>query len=121
MQRKGKKRRVVNVRVLPGQPTDGSGQVCIHFVLQDERGPFTEPHVLHPVYDEQGNLVKQQLQAKPTRCRLACDSKRKVAPIEDRKSHVTTITPRTDDPRAVTCPKCKATSYYTEAMQRNGG
>lgn len=100
---------VVNMPVLPGEPTDGSGRVCIHLFVPDERGPFVEPHALHPVVQD-GEEVKQQLEARPTRGRLACDPKRRVAPVK--KGNVVTVTPRTDDPRAVSCPKCKASDDY---------
>jgi hypothetical protein len=100
--------------VLPGEPLDGSGRVCIHLFVQDPNGPFIEPHVLHPVV-KNGEIVKQQLEAKPTRGRLACDAKRGVAPKV--RNGITTITSRTDDPRAVTCPKCKESAQYVKAME----
>lgn len=109
------RKRVVNINVLPGEPTDGSGRVCIHLFVQDERGPFTEPHVLHPARGDGGEPVKNKLEARPTRGRLACDPKRTVAPRS--RSGVTTVTPRTDDPRAVTCEKCIASSYYEKAVE----
>mgnify|MGYP001571892846 CR=1 FL=1 len=108
------KRRVC-VRVNPGEPLNGSGKVCIHLFVQDERGPFVEPHVLHSEIIEDGETVKKQLEAKPTRGRLACDPKRRVAPVT--KGGVTIVTPRTDDPRAVTCLKCAATTEYAEMME----
>jgi hypothetical protein len=108
-------KRIVNMKVLPGEPLDGAGRVCIHFLVQDTAGPFVEPHVLHPVV-EGGTVVKRKLQAKPTRCRLACDAKRLVAPVT--RNGVTTETSRTDDPRAVTCPKCITTEEYKESMER---
>lgn len=108
-------KRQVNLRVLPGEPTDGSGRVCIHLFVPDEAGPFVEPHVLHPVI-ENGVAVKQKVQAKPTRGRLACDPKRTVAPVT--RGNVTTVTPRTDDPRAATCPRCIASEAYAAMMAR---
>lgn len=74
--------RIVNVKVLPGQPTDGNGKVCIHLFVQDERGPFVEPAVIHA---EDGKLVH-----KPTRGRLACDPKRIVAAVTH--NGITTVT-----------------------------
>lgn len=108
-----KKRRIVNIKVLPNEPLDGTGMICVHLYVKDERGPFVEPHVLHPVYKD-GQLVKQKLEAKPTRGRLACDPKKPVAPVT--KNGVTTVTLRSDDPRAVTCPKCQATKEYADMM-----
>lgn len=105
---------IVMQRVLPGQPTDGTGRVCIHLFVQDEHGPFVEPNVLHPVFKDE-ILVKQQVMAKPTRGRLACDPKRTVAPVA--RGNITTVTHRTDDPRAATCPSCLASSFYTEMMK----
>ena len=99
------------MKVLPGERTDGSGKICIHLFVADKKGPFTEPHCLH-VEDVEG---KQQLVTKPTRGRLACDPKRLVAPIE--RKGVTTITMRTDDPRATTCPKCIASKDYARILK----
>lgn len=107
-------KRIVNINVVPGDPVDGSGRVCIHLFVQDEHGPFVEPHALHPAMDEHGQPIKQQVVARPTRGRLACDPKRKVAPVT--RNGVTTVTPRTDDARAVTCPKCIASRFYAVAM-----
>ena len=104
-------KRVVNVKVLPWEPTDGSGKVCIHFFVKDEAGPFVEPSVTCLVDTDEG----KRLSVAPARGRLACDSKRCVAPVV--RGNVVTVTPRTDDPRAVTCPKCKASKEYIEAMK----
>lgn len=108
---KKRQKRVVQVNVLPGQSTDGTGRVCIHLYVPDERGPFVEPHALHP-----GDEDPKQLVAKPTRGRLACDPRRKVAPTTT--NGVTAVTMRTDDPRAVTCPKCIASDSYEKMMAR---
>ena len=106
--------RVLSMNVIAGQPTDGSGKVCIHLFVPDDRGPFTEPHALHQAVDGDGNDIKNQLVAKPTRGRLACDPKRQVKPVTVKG--VTTITPRSDDPRAVTCTRCMASQYYADMM-----
>lgn len=98
------KKRVIVMKVLPGEPLDGTGRVCVHLFVQDERGPFTEPHVLHPAQDSNGNPVAGKLSAKATRGRLACDPKRDASPVT--RGNVTTVTMRTDDLHAVTCPKC---------------
>ena len=109
--KKGKKsKRIVNMSVLPGQPLDGSGRICIHLFVQDKDGPFIESHALH-----EGN-EQQPIVAAPTRGRLACDPKRTVAPKV--KNNVTTITLRTSDPRAVTCPKCTESDQYKAIMEK---
>lgn len=105
----GSRRRIVNINVLPGEPVDGTGRVCIHLFVRDERGPFVEPHVLHPVLQD-GAPVKGRVEARPTRGRLACDPRRGVAPVT--RKGVTTITHRTDEPAAVTCPRCKQSPEY---------
>ena len=107
---------VINVKVLPGEPLDGSGRVCIHLFVQDDRGPFAEPCTrrLEEGADEIGNPTKQ-LPARSARGRLACDPRRTVAPVM--RNGVTTITMRTDDPRAVTCLKCFRSADYTKAME----
>lgn len=107
-------KRAISVKVLPGELLDGSGRVCIHLFVQDQHGPFVEPHVLHSVFKD-GEVVKQKCEAKPTRGRLACNPRRTVAPVT--RNGVTTVTPRTDDPRAVTCVKCKASRDYVMAME----
>lgn len=111
-----KARRIVNVSVLPGEPLNGTGRVCIHLFVPDEKGPIVEPHVLHPSLDEQEQPIKQRVKVKPTRGRLACDPKRQVTPVT--KNGVTRVTPRTDDPRAVSCEKCKASREYKALLFR---
>jgi len=108
-------RRVVNIKILPGEPADGTGIVCIHLFVEDERGPFIEPCVLHIQDIEVDGQVTKRPVPGPTRGRLACDPNRTVAPVTHKG--VTTVTMRTGDPRAVTCPKCRASKYYTEAME----
>lgn len=100
-------KRAICMKVLPGEPLDGTGKVCIHLFVQDERGPFVEPSALH--------MVDNQLVARRTRGRLACDPRRSVAPVV--RGATTTITCRTDDPRAVTCPKCLASADCKRLME----
>ncbi len=109
------KRTAVSLNVLPGEPTDGSGRVCIHLFVRDESGPFTESHVLQPARDSAGNIVRGKGGAGPARGRLACDPKRVVAIRTS--GGVSTVTPRTDDPRAVSCLKCVASTDYERAMK----
>jgi hypothetical protein len=107
-------KRTVEMKVLRGQPTDGSGKVCVHLFVPDSSGPFVEPHGLHPVVGEDGQVAKQQVVAKPTRGRLACDPRRTVAPVT--RNGITIVTMRTDSPYAVTCPRCKASEEYKALM-----
>lgn len=97
------------MKVLPGEPVDGSGRVCIHLFVRDERGSITEPHVL-------SINESKQLVSGPTRGRLACDPKKTVESVT--RAGVTTVTMRTDDARAVTCPKCVASKDYADMMVR---
>lgn len=106
------KKRVIAISVLPGQPTDGSGSVCVHLFVKDSSGLFTEPHVLHP--EVKNGQATGGVISKPTRGRLACDKKKGVRPVV--KKGVTYITHRTDDPRAVTCPGCIASELYKHMM-----
>lgn len=110
MSRRRKIKRIVDVKVLPGEPTDGSGRVCIHLFVQDEAGPFSEPCIMHPVLNDEGQPMKRRFTTRPTQGRLACDPKRTVAPVT--RSGVTSVTIRTDDPRGVSCIKCLASSDY---------
>ena len=111
-------RRIVNVNVLPGEPLDGSGRVCIHLFVRDEKGTCVEPGAWHPVNDKLGNPIPRKIKTGPARGRLACDRKRKITPAI--KNGVTTVTHRTEDPRAITCPKCMATEEYKAAMTKLG-
>lgn len=108
-------KRKINLMVLPGEPLDGSGRTCIHLFVQDEAGGSVEKHALHPVFKD-GVQVKQQVTAGPARGGLACNIKRSISPVA--VGGVTTITQRTDDPRAVTCLKCKASKVYAEMMEK---
>lgn len=112
---KGRKRTPpISLSVLPGEPTDGSGKICVHLLVEDKKGLIAES-MLHPVYGEDGQPIGQQLQLKPVKCRLACDPKRLVVPVV--KNGITHITMRTDSPEAVTCPKCKQSNEYLTAMK----
>lgn len=108
-------KKVVRISVLPGEPTDGSGRACVHLFVRDERGPFVEPHVLQPEKDKDGNQIVGKCVAGPVRGRLACNHSKTVAPVT--RGNVVIITLRTDDPRAVSCPKCKASIDYTREMK----
>lgn len=106
-------KRIININVLPGEPLDGSGRVCIHLFLRDRRGCYIEPHVLHHQIGKDGTAVKQ-LEAGPVRGRLACNPKRNPAPFT--RNGITVVTQRTDEPRAVTCPACKASKEWIALM-----
>lgn len=110
-----KQKRVVAIKVIPGEPTDGSGRICIHLFVQHRDGAFTEPHCIHPVF-ENGVQVKQQVTCGPARGRLACNHKYDPAPVV--RNGVITVTHRTDDPNAVTCPKCRASKDYADLMSK---
>lgn len=84
-----KRTKHVTLKVLPGEPLDGSGRVCVHLFVRDPRGYMVEPHVLHPV-------AGGKFEARPTRGKLACGVRLKRGEV----------TLRSDDVRAVTCPKC---------------
>lgn len=111
-------KRIVAVKTNPGEPLDGTGRVCIHLFVPDPRGPFVEPHALHPVIED-GEVVKGKVNAKPTRGRLACNPRRSAVPVT--RNGVTSVTHRTDDPRAVTCDGCIASADYITAMGLLGG
>lgn len=106
------------MRVCSGEPTDGTGRVCIHLFVPDPAGPFVEPHLIHirQGRDDSGKSTGREAVAVPTRGRLACDRRRTVAPVT--RGGVTTVTPRTDDPRAATCPRCRASEDYRRMMAR---
>lgn len=104
---------IIETKLLPGEPLDGSGKVCIHLFVQDPDGLVVEPHAVLPVF-ENGAQVKQKTSCGPAHGRIACNPKiMNVQPVI--RGNVTTLFHRTDDPRAVSCPKCKASKDY-EAM-----
>ena len=110
-----RKRRIVNVKLLPFEPTDGSGRARIHLFVPDERGPFVEKHVLQLVTETgEDGVTRREIEAKPARGRLACDPKKTVAPKVS--NGVTTVTMRSDDPRAVTCARCCVSDDYARMM-----
>lgn len=111
-----KTKRIVSVKVLPGEPLDGSGRVCIHLFVQEESGAFVTPCAVHPVIVD-GAQVKQQVTCGPARGRLACDSSHD--PTPSTRNGVTTVTLRTDDPQAVTCLKCIASESYREMVKKH--
>lgn len=120
----------MHIKVVPGQARDdveaGRGCACIHLFVRDESGPFVEPHVLDwgklPLageYDADGNqVVVDGIIAVRARGRLACDPKRTVAPVQ--RGGEVTVTMRSDDPRAVTCPKCIASDLFRAAIAKLG-
>jgi len=106
-------KRIISMKVLPGEPLDGSGKVCIHLFVPDKLGEFVEPCALYMAVDDKGG---KKLGSRPTRGRLACNRRLTVAPVTS--GRVTTITLRTDDPRAVTCQKCCTSAVYVEMMDQ---
>ena len=107
---KKKPKRIINISVLPGEPLDGRGRVCIHLFVCDPKGSFVEPSVMYPVLDENGKVKNGECECRPTHGRLACNPRRNPTPTT--RGNVITVTPRSIDTRAVTCPKCIATEDY---------
>lgn len=108
-------KRKINMKVLAGEPLDGSGRVCIHLFVQDKRGSFVEPNAIMPVFRD-GVQVKQEVTTGDARGRLACDAKRNPRPTTHNR--YTIVTSRTDDPRAVTCPKCLASKECKDIIDK---
>ncbi len=73
-----KPKQILDIKVLSGEPTDGSGKVCIHLFVRDAKGSFTEP----------GYLFRSMQIADTTRGRIVCN--RKLIPKPPYKG-VTTI------------------------------
>lgn len=107
----------ISLKVLKGEKTDGSGRISIHLFVRDDKGLFVEPHVLHKAPpDKDGTEHKRRLVTKPTRGRLACDPRKDPKPVK--RNGIIHVTMRSDDPRAVTCPKCMSSPEYKELMNR---
>lgn len=100
-----KQKQILDIKVLPGEATNGSGKICIHLFVRDTKGSFTEP----------GHLFRSVKTSEPTRGRIACN--RKLIPTSPHKG-ISSVLMRTDSPQAVTCLKCKATSEYLELMSK---
>lgn len=114
-------KRIINLSVLPGEPTDGTGKMCIHLFVRDNQGSFTEPCVLQMKVDKlhllQTGETREELISGPARGRIACNPMLIPSGKPDRKG-VVNVTMRSDDPRAVTCPKCMASRDYIELSDR---
>ena len=113
-----KTKRIIHKKVLPGEPLDGTGRVCIHLLVPDENGPFIQNHMLYVEEgeDEDGRRTRQ-LVHRPTRCRLACNPNRSAKP--EIRNGIITITMHTDDPQAVTCFKCLASDGYAGMVKQH--
>ena len=94
----------VVIRLLP----DGSGRVRIHYFVHDPKGPVTTPSgavmtALGPM--KLGGVVG----------RIACQPQMaSVTPKVVKGELQPTV--HSDDPRAVTCPECQASSEYLTTM-----
>lgn len=110
-----KRRRIVDIKMLPGQPTDGSGKVCIHLFVPDGTGPIVERSVTQLVSAPQGEGGGRRLSVGSAKGHIACDRKRLVAPRE--RGGVVSVTMRTIEPGAVTCPACIASKDYARIMK----
>lgn len=97
----GQRKRIIGLQVLPGQPTNSTGRLCIHLFVRDTNGSFTENSVLHVDTNVGNSTSKRKLIAKPTKGRIACQ--RTLTPKNTKNGSMLL---RSDDPRAVTCPRC---------------
>lgn len=95
----------VVVRLLP----DGSGRVCLHWIYEDKDGPIeTVDSVV------QTSAGPKLLGAR--RWRMACCPQ--LTNIDPKREGVRIIPwQRSDDPRAVTCPRCMATDEFKARME----
>lgn len=100
-------KRVVSVSLLSGEPTDGSGRICVHFFVLDEAGKFTEPSVMR--------TTERGVEIKPGRGRLACDPDKN--PATRKVGNVFYVTHRTTAAGAVNCPKCLKTPEHVRATE----
>lgn len=87
---------IVGLKVLPGEPLNGTGKICIHlFIVSKETG---------------GKGIFRTVNG-----HLACDPKRSIEPVK--RNGITNVTIRTDDPRAATCPACIASPEYSRIIK----
>lgn len=101
---------ILNVKML----SDGSGRVCIHWLIQDEAGPIKTT--------ARPDLAKLTT----TSGRIACNPKQNsVNPVDRNGEHLMCL--HSPEVRAVTCPKCLATpeaiallATYADTMEISG-
>ncbi len=108
-------KRVLDIKVLPDSKGRPSGTLCIHLFVVDPNGILTEPCVTQVDHTKKGS----GLTVGPLKGRLACDHKRRVAVVH--KGNVTSVTLRTGDPRATTCPRCLASKECQDMMRLLNG
>ena len=120
---------ILNVKLLP----DGSGRVCIHWLMEDTYDAAKEPpDSLKPL----GRLVKEaadgdqfpiRVQGHPqlrsqtgqpamVRGRIACNPKQNTVNPQHRGQEVL-MCMHSNEVRAVTCPKCLATPEAVELLK----
>jgi hypothetical protein len=95
----------VVVKLLP----DGSGRVCIHWLMHDPEGPIQTINASIPT-------AKGPVLVKGRRFRCACQPQLSNMGGDNKGRLVPFV--HSDDPRAATCPKCCATKEYKEIMAR---
>ena len=107
------KKRILEIKLLPGEPTDGTGRVVIHWFMRDPNSAFAEHCMMKQVKKDGSEEVQKELGT--VHGRLACDPKLNIVPQV--KNGVTYLVSRTDDVRAVTCPKCIAVDAYKKELE----
>ena len=86
---------------------DGTGRVCIHWLIRDPEGPIQTEN--RTVIAQNGPQIM-----KGARWRMACNPT--LSNLDSRDGGRLIPWSHTDDPRAATCPKCLATAAYQAAM-----
>lgn len=92
------------MRMLP------DGRVRIHWFMRCPDGPIKTPGAVHPT--PYGPLPLGHAQGRIA-CQPALDSV-----LPQWRNGEAWLCTHTDDPRAATCPQCKATPEYVQAMKQ---
>jgi hypothetical protein len=98
--------------VLPGQPTDGTGRLRIHYFARDPAGPLRLPVRVEPT-------PVGPLRLGGACGRIAC--RPALAALSRPEGGVTREVLYSDDVRGVTCPDCQGTDDYRKAAAALAG
>ena len=105
----------INLKLLAGEPVDGSGRLCIHFLVQDDVGKIETPGTLTPALKE-NPFAPVVLELKgPRKWRIACRPEQNSVQPQVRNG-VRYVCLYSNDPLAVTCPGCLESADMTQGV-----
>ena len=103
----------INLKVLKGEPLDGSGKLCIHFLFETPDGLIDTSGEVPPGLEE-NPFAKIVLNLHgPRKWRLSCRPEQNTINPQVRNG-VRYICLTSNEPLAVTCPDCLQSKDMTE-------